>query len=114
MRSHAQEWRIWIPLAAVIFALFALVVIPMLRTRLVEPLHANLQSAVEPGRSLVTRIHVALAMEGALLHSIMEHRDTLLIARYRGSVADEMAAYAELRTVGPAARTHCEERVSGS
>ena len=107
------EWRIWIPLAAVIFALFALVVIPMLRTRLVEPLHANLQSAVEPGRSLVTRIHVALAMEGALLHSIMEHRDTLLIARYRGSVADEMAAYAELRPLvgqlGPIARREFRE-----
>ena len=107
------EWRIWIPLAAVIFALFALVVIPMFRTRFVEPLHANLQSAVEPGRSLVTRIHVALAMEGTLLHSVMEHRDTLLIARYHGSVADEMAAYAELRPLvgqlGPVARREFRE-----
>lgn len=107
------EWRIWIPLAALIFALLALVVIPMFRTRLVEPLHANLQSAVEPGRSLVTRIHVALAMEGALLHSVMEHRDTLLIARYHGSVADEMTAYAELRPLvgqlGPVARREFRE-----
>ncbi len=107
------EWRIWIPLAAVIFALFALVVIPMFRTRLVEPLHANLQSAVEPGRRLVTRIHVALAMEGTLFRSVMEHRDPLLIARYHGSVADEMAAYAELRPLvgqlGPVARREFRE-----
>lgn len=91
------EWRVWIPLAALVFALLALVVIPIFRARLVEPLHADLQSAVEPGRSLVTRIHVSLAMEGALLHSIMKHRDTLLIARYRGAVADEMDAYDQLR-----------------
>lgn len=107
------EWRLWIPLAAVIFALLALVVIPMFRTKLVEPLHANLQSAVEPARTLVTRIHVALAMEGTLVHSAMEHRDTLLIARYHGSVADEMAAYAELRPLvgqlGPAARREFRE-----
>jgi len=35
-----REWRIWIPLATAVFALVALVVIPALRTRLVEPLHA--------------------------------------------------------------------------
>jgi signal transduction histidine kinase len=103
-----REWRIWIPLAALMFALLALVMIPMFRTRLVEPLHEDLQSVVEPGRSLMTRIHVALAEEGALLHSIMEHRDTLLIARYRGSLADEMVAYTQLRPLvgrlGPSAQ----------
>jgi len=107
------EWRIWIPLATLLLALLALVVVPMFRARLVEPLHAGLQSAVEPGRGLVTRIHVALAMEGAVLHSIMEHRDTLLIARYRGSVADEMDAYDQLRPLvaklGPDARREFRE-----
>ncbi|HET6761970.1 MAG TPA: hypothetical protein VFH13_07695, partial [Gemmatimonadaceae bacterium] len=45
-----DEWRIWIPLAAVVFALIALVVIPMSRTRLAEPLNADLKSVIEPGR----------------------------------------------------------------
>lgn len=112
-RGH---WGLWIPLAALLLALLALVVIPMLRARLVAPLNADLHLAVEPGRSLVTRIHVALATEGALLHSIMEHRDTLLIARYRGSVADEVAAYDELRPLvsqlGPGARREFRELIA--
>ena len=103
-----REWRIWIPLAAVVFALIALVVIPILRTRLVEPLNEDLQSVVEPGRGLVTRIHVALAVEGHLVDRMLEQRDTAVMARYRGTVADEIAAYAELRpliaNLGPAAR----------
>lgn len=114
--SAHSEWRIWIPLGAVIFALLALVAIPVFRTRLVEPLNKDLHSAVEPGRTLVTRIHVALATEGALLHTIMEHRDTLLIARYRGSVADEVSAYDELRPLvvqlGPSARREFRELVA--
>lgn len=102
------RWMIWIPLAAVVFALIALVVIPILRTRLVEPLNEDLQSVVEPARTLVTRIHVALAVEGVLVHRMLEQRDTALTSRYRGAVADELAAYAELQplitSLGPAAR----------
>jgi signal transduction histidine kinase len=108
-----QQWRFWIPLAAVVLALVALVVIPVLRTRLVEPLNEDLQSVVEPGRSLVTRIHVALAVEGVLVHRMLEQRDTALTARYRGAVADEQAAYAELAPLiahlGPAARREFRE-----
>jgi len=104
-----QQWRIWIPLAAVVFALIALVVIPVIRTRLVEPLHEDLRSVIEPGRSLVTRIHVALAVEGVLVHRILEQPDTALTARYRSAVADELAAYAGLQPLmvhlGPDART---------
>ncbi|HCU13155.1 MAG TPA: hypothetical protein DGB72_13610 [Gemmatimonadetes bacterium] len=104
----AQQWSIWIPLATLMFALVALVVIPVLRTRLVEPLHEDLRSVVEPGRGLVTRIHVALAVEGVLLHRIFEARDTTLTARYRDAVADELAAYAEFQPLiaglGPSAQ----------
>jgi hypothetical protein len=102
-----------IPLAAVIFALIALVVIPMMRTQLVQPLNDDLQSVVEPGRSLVTRIHVALAEEGFLVPRMLEQRDSALTARYRGAVADELAAYAELEpliaNLGPAARREFRE-----
>jgi signal transduction histidine kinase len=108
-----QQWRFWIPLAAVVFALIALVVIPILRMRLVDPLSEDLQSVVEPGRSLVTRIHVALAEEGSLVPRMLEQRDTALTARYRGAVADEQAAYAELEPLiaqlGPAAKREFRE-----
>jgi len=108
-----REWRIWIPLATAVFALVALVVIPALRTRLVEPLHEDLQSVLEPGRSMVTRIHAAVALEGVLVNRMLEKRDTTLMARYRGAVADELAAYAELEPLivhlGPAAKREFRE-----
>ena len=111
--SARGEWRILIPLAAVIFALIALVVIPIIRTQLVQPLNDDLQSVVEPGRGLVTRIHVALAEEGFLVPRMLEQRDTALTARYRGAVADELAAYAELEpliaNLGPAAKREFRE-----
>ena len=111
--SARGEWKILLPLAAVIFALIALVVIPIMRTQLVQPLNDDLQSVVEPGRGLVTRIHVALAEEGFLVPRMLEHRDTALMARYRGAVADELAAYAELEpliaNLGPAARREFRE-----
>lgn len=106
--SAREEWRILTPLAALVFALIALVVIPIIRTQLVQPLNDDLQSVVEPGRGLVTRIHVALAEEGFLVPRMLEQLDTALTARYRGTVADELAAYAELQpliaSLGPAAR----------
>jgi signal transduction histidine kinase len=108
-----EQWRFWIPLAAVVLALVSLVVIPVLRTRLVQPLNEDLQSVIEPGRSLVTRIHVALAVEGVLVHRMLEQRDTALATRYRGAVADEQAAYAELAPLiahlGPAAKREFRE-----
>ncbi len=111
--SARGEWKILLPLAAVIFALIALVVIPIIRTQLVQPLNDDLQSIVEPGRGLVTRIHVALAEEGFLVPRMLEQRDTALTARYRGAVADELAAYAELEpliaNLGPAAKREFRE-----
>jgi signal transduction histidine kinase len=109
-RSIANaEWRTWASLLALVVALVALVLLPVLRARLVEPLHEDLRSAIEPARSVVTRIHLALAMEGALARDFMERRDTLLIAGYRQALADELAAYNELEPLmnrlGPNVRT---------
>jgi len=70
------SWRTWTPLVALVLALAGLVLLPVLRARLVEPLHEDLRSAIEPARSVVTRIHLALAMEGTLAREFMERRDT--------------------------------------
>lgn len=103
------SWRTWIPLVALVIALVGLVLLPVLRARLVEPLHEDLRSGIEPARSVVTRIHLALAMEGTLAREFMERRDTMLIAGYRTALDDELAAYKDLTPyidrLGPNVRT---------
>lgn len=102
-------WRTWVPLLALVVALVALVLLPALRARLVDPLHDDLRLEIEPARSIVTRMHLALAMEGALAREFIERRDTLLIAGYRTALADELTAYNELgplvARLGPNVRT---------
>lgn len=107
--STNAGWRTWAPLLALVLALVALVLLPVLRARLVEPLHEDLRSGIEPARGVVTRIHLALAMEGTLARDFLERRDTLLIAGYRTALADELAAYSALKPymqrLGPNVRT---------
>lgn len=103
------SWRTWTPLVALVLALVGLVLLPVLRARLVEPLHEDLRSGIEPARSVVTRIHLALAMEGTLAREFMARRDTMLIAGYRAALDDELAAYKDLTPyidrLGPNVRT---------
>lgn len=89
-------WRTGAPLLALVLALGALVLLPILRARLVEPFHEDLRLGIEPARSIVTQIHLSLAMEGAIAREFIERRDTLLIAGYRTALADELSAYNEL------------------
>jgi signal transduction histidine kinase len=103
------DWRTLTSLLALLLALVALVLLPVWRARLVEPLHEDLRSAIEPARSVVTRIHLALAMEGTLAREFLERRDTLLIVGYRQAHTDELDAYKELEPhmnrLGPNVRT---------
>jgi signal transduction histidine kinase len=103
------DWRTWTPLAALILALIALVLLPVWRSRQMAPVHDDLRAEIQPARTLVTRIHLALAMEGMLAREFLEHRDSLQIEGYRQSVEDEREAYDALRPhmdrLGPAVRT---------
>jgi len=107
--STKPDWRTSVSLVALVIALFALVLLPIWRARMVEPLLEDLRSEIEPSRSIVTRIHLALAMEGTLARDFMERRDTLLIGGYRAALADERDGYAELarhvNKLGPSVRS---------
>lgn len=106
---RSAGWRTWATLLGLVIALVALVLLPVLRARLVEPLHEDLRSGIEPARGVVTRIHLALAMEGTLSREFIERGDTLLIAGYRTARDDELRAYDELEPyinrLGPSVRT---------
>jgi len=79
-----------------VIALVALVALPIMRARYVEPIRDDLRLVAEPSRSLLTRIHVALAMEGVLLRDYEESGDSLVVRRYHAAAADEQRAYDEL------------------
>jgi signal transduction histidine kinase len=95
-RLARDPWRTWIPFFAVVIALVALVALPIMRARYVEPIRDDLRLVAEPSRSLLTRIHVALAMEGVLLRDYEESGDSLVVRRYHAAAADEQRAYDEL------------------
>ena len=100
-RTHgvpsSDGWRLRVPTIAALAALVALVAVPILGDLYVRPLHHEMRVVAEPGRSLVTQIHVALAIEGAVLNDYLESRDTSLVRRYREALASEQQAYERLR-----------------
>jgi signal transduction histidine kinase len=78
-----------------------------------RPVYHDMRTVTEPGRSLLTRIHVALAMEQSLLRDYLENPDSITVVRYRKAVEEEHRAYAELEPLisqlGPAVRTEFEQ-----
>lgn len=107
-RIAHERWRTWIPLGAVVLALLALVLLPVVRAAYVGPLYDDMRTVTEPSRSLLTRIHVALALEQSLLRDYLESGDSVAVARYHKAVEEEREAYAELdglvSQLGPAVR----------
>jgi signal transduction histidine kinase len=101
-----DRWRTWLPLAGVILALLVLVALPLLRVVQVRPLYEEMRTVTEPSRSLLSRVHVALALEQSLLRDFVEGEDSVAAARYLKVVEDERAAY---RDFAPLARELGEE-----
>jgi len=95
-RLARDPWRTWVPFVAVVLALFALAALPIMRATYVQPMRDDLRIVIEPSRSLLTQIHVALAMEGVLIREYGESGDSLLLRRYHAAAADEQLAYREL------------------
>jgi len=93
----AQGWRLWLPLGVILLTLAAFIAVPIWGERVARPHHFELRHVAEPGRTLVTRIHVALAIEGAALHNLAGSRDSALVQRYQSARASEQSAYESLR-----------------
>lgn len=112
-RLAHDRWRTWLPLGAAVLAVFALVALPVLRAVQVRPLYEEMRTVTEPSRNLLTRIHVALALEQSLLRDFIEGGDSIAAIRYRKAVADERRAYEELAPLvlrlGPAVRRDFEQ-----
>ncbi len=75
-----------------------------------RPLYEEMRSVSEPSRTLLSRIHSALALEQSLLRDFVEGGDTVAARRYAAAVAEEQAAYAELEPLVPKLGAQVERR----
>jgi signal transduction histidine kinase len=100
-------------LAFVMVALVAIMAVPLIGEWYLRPLRNEMRELLEPARSLVTRIHVALALEGSTLHDYLDSRDPVLLERYRAAAAQEQSAFLALAPLasrlGPNVREHLDE-----
>ena len=67
--------------------------IPLLGDRYTWQFHQEMRTVAEPGRGLVTEMHLALALEGSALHDYVETGQPLFLQRYRQALERERAAY---------------------
>jgi signal transduction histidine kinase len=93
---RASGWAASLPLAFVMLALVALVALPVFAGRYVQPLNRELREVVEPARTLVTQIHVQLAIEGSAFHDYLDSPQPELLHRYQQAYAEELRVYEEL------------------
>ena len=77
-------------------ALALLVLLPVLGHRYVRPMQDEMRNVAEPGRGLVTRIHVAIALKGAALRDYLETRSLGAQRRYREASRAERTVSAAL------------------
>jgi signal transduction histidine kinase len=94
--ARGGAWPTHLPLAFVMLALAAVVALPVLAERYVQPLNRELREVVDPARALVTRIHVELAIEGTAVHDFFETNDSTLLQRYEQAYARERKVHEEL------------------
>jgi signal transduction histidine kinase len=98
-RRLLARWVDWIPNLFVLFALAALVVAPWAVERYLRPLNVELRDLGERGRGLITRVHVALALQASTFHEYVRGQRPELLENYRVSVIRERAAYDSLAPI---------------
>jgi signal transduction histidine kinase len=112
-RTGPPQRRTSIALAFVLLAIAALVALPWAGALRSRPLYDELTDVLSPARELVSRIQVALALEGSLLRDYLASRDASLTARYRDAVRQELSATDSLAalvaTLGPDPRAQLAE-----
>jgi signal transduction histidine kinase len=99
-------------LGFVMLVIIALAGLPILGDRYARPLDRELRNVVEPGRGLLTEIHVALAIEGSVLRDYVATRQPEFLTRYREAYAQEAAAYAALSPLTDRLGSQVQDRLS--
>lgn len=91
-------------------ALGLLVVLPVLGHRYVRPMQDAMRNVAEPGRGMVTRMHVSIALQGAALRDYLETRSLGARRRYREAAHVERTVSAELEPLAQRLGTDVRRR----
>ena len=91
-------------------ALALLVLLPVLGHWYVQPLQDEMRNVAEPGRGLVTRMHVAIALQGAALRDHLETQSLGSRRRYREAAMTERAVSEELAPLAQQLGTDVKRR----
>ncbi|MEX2282717.1 MAG: ATP-binding protein [Gemmatimonadota bacterium] len=81
----------------VIGALALLTVLPTVAGRYVDERRAELTTLTRPARSLVTRVHVSLALAGAALRDYLTTNDSIYLTQYLAARGREQQALRQVR-----------------
>jgi signal transduction histidine kinase len=92
----APEWVSRSLFAFVMLSLVALIAIPWFTDRALQPQQAELNLMSDTGRSLMTQIHLNMALEGSAFDDYLDARDTAALGRFRRAEAAKQQAYAAL------------------
>src|SRR3954454_1199391 len=87
------ELATWLALAFVVLSLAALIIVPFVMSRRLDPLESDLSEYAEPARGYLTRIHVAMALQGSALDDYIDDRSLANLARFDSAGAREREAY---------------------
>jgi signal transduction histidine kinase len=90
------DWAARLSLAFVVFSLAALIVIPWIAAHQLQPLQRQMSMLAEPGRELVSGIHLAIARQGEAFDQYVYDRDPATLTRFRKYERDERDAYVKL------------------
>jgi signal transduction histidine kinase len=93
----APEWATRLSLAFVVLSLVALIAVPFATSRHLAPLQNDLSAYAEPARGQLTRIHLAMALQGSALDDYVDQRDSTYLARFDSAGAQEAEAYRRLK-----------------
>ena len=93
-------------------ALLLLVLLPLLGRWYARPLQDELRNVAEPGRGLVTRMHVAIALQGAALRDYLETQSLGARRRYREASLTERTVSEELAPLAQRLGTDVRRRFS--
>ena len=99
-----------IPLTLVTATLIALVAVPLAAEWYTRPLFEELRTVTTPAQQLLTRVHVALALEGATLRDFAETRNPGLAVRYRTVVNSKTEAQRRLAVLAASLGPLVQER----
>src|SRR5438445_11472831 len=92
----SSQWAARLSLAFIVLRLAALIIFPRATARRLAPLQNEMSRLAEPGRGLVTQIHLAMAQQGSALDDFVDDHDSLFLAHYEAAKTREQAAYSQL------------------